>query len=111
MKTSKIVVLVIILLIFGGVFAWSWVNFTQSPPYNPEVAHGYVQHFDRRCKLEVEDEEICRTVIGAHHRRCFEETLQDTPEDQIEEHGPILYSRPAYMACMRAEIDRILMAQ
>ena len=110
MKSSQALVLLIGALILFGVVAWSWVNFTQSPPYNPEVAHSYVQHFDRRCKVEVEDYSLCVTVIGGHHRRCFEEHLEPTPPDRIEEEGPVQYSRPAYMDCMLQELNSLLSA-
>lgn len=110
MKSSKALVVAIVAFIFLGVAAWSWVNFTQSPPYNPEVAHSYIQHFDRRCKAELDDESICVEVIGSHHRRCFEEHLQPTPPERIDEEGPIQYSRPAYMECMRTELEKLLSA-
>ena len=110
MKSSQVLVLLIVSLILFGVVAWSWVNFTQSPAYNPEVAHHYVQHFDRRCKVQLEDDSLCVTVIGDHHRRCFEEHLEPTPDDRIEEEGPIQYSRPAYIECMQRELDALLSA-
>lgn len=108
MDPSKLIVLMISALILLGVGAWSWVNFTQTPAHDPEVAHAYVQHFDRRCTAELQDEQLCADVIGHYHRSCFDDHLQPTPTDRIEEDGPVLYDRSAYMKCMRLGIDKVL---
>ena len=103
MNSSKTLVIVIVLLILGGVFSWTWVNFTQSPAHNPEVAHNYIQHFDRRCAQKY-DEHICDEVIGDYHRRCFEDHLEPTPPEELSEKGPVLYNRSLYMDCMRGHV-------
>ncbi len=108
MDKSKLVVLTIGLFIGLGVFAWSWVNFTQSPPHDPEIAQRYFQHFHRRCPGEFGDEELCREVLGNHHRSCFADHLRPTPPDRVDEEGPFLYNRSLYLECMRSHAEALL---
>lgn len=98
MERSKIAVVIVLISIAFGVGAWSWLNLFASPPYDPAQAQDFVRHFDVRCGAE-HDEELCRRVIGDHHRRCFEHHLD------VDDDGNVVYDRATYLECMQDSID------
>lgn len=108
MNPSKLVVSAVVLLILMGVAAWSWVNFTQRTKHDPEVAHRYLQYFDRVCPLEFDQREICDQAIGAFHRSCFDGHIRPTPPEYLSSQGPVLYNRGLYMECMRGGVNSLL---
>jgi hypothetical protein len=108
MTRSKLLVLFVIAFIGVGVFAWSWVNFTKSPPHDPAIAQRYFQYFHRRCPLEHGDEDLCREVLGRFHRSCFAEHLRPTPPEDLASEGPFLYSRRLYLDCMNEGVEIVL---
>lgn len=104
MNPSKLVVIVIVVLILAGTAAWSWVNFVHTPEYDPEKAHLFLEHFYHRCNVE-HSKEVCGDVIGKSHRSCFVDHLQPTPQDEVDERGPVIYDLPSYLRCMEANLE------
>jgi len=101
-QRSKLLVLAIGLLIFGGVFAWSYVNFVETPPYDPQVAHEFAHYFERRC-VGQHDESICADTIGEYHRACFDAAMVMNDDGNYA----IDHDRDAYMLCMRQGISKL----
>ncbi|RVU48477.1 hypothetical protein EA187_03310 [Lujinxingia sediminis] len=101
MQSSKLIVLAIALLIVGGVAAWSYVNFVESPPYDPEVAHEFAHYFERRC-VGQHDESVCADAIGSHHRPCFNDAMVMNEAGNFA----VDHDREVYMACMRAALPQ-----
>lgn len=100
MDRTKIVVVAIVGFIIVGTLAWAGAERFQSPDYNPEKAHEFLEHFYARCNAEF-GEEVCGDVVGHHHRRCFTDHLEKTPSEEVEDKGPFVYDRRAYTKCMR----------
>ena len=107
MDSSKAVVLLIVAVIVAGTFAWSWGNLFESPDYDPEKAHLFLEHFHAECTA-VYDDSICGDVVGDHHRRCFNEHLEPTPPELVDEQGPVLYDLRTYLGCMNEEVEERL---
>lgn len=102
MDRSKIVVIALVGVIAAGTAAWSWINFYQTPDYDPEHAQTLVGYFHIRCEPE-HSEEVCKQVIGHHHRDCFTEHASDTAaDDEI---------RRAYLRCMDQALEQQLSRQ
>ncbi|RAL25218.1 hypothetical protein DL240_03130 [Lujinxingia litoralis] len=99
MQSSKLIVLALGLIILGGVIAWSYVNFFETPPYDPKVAHEFAHYFERRC-VGQHDETICADAIGTSHRGCFEQAMvmNDAGDFALD------HDRDVYMNCMRQGI-------
>ena len=107
MDRSKIVVVAIVVLILAGTGAWSWVNFYQSPEYDPEQAEEFAGWFHISCEAEYADER-CREVIGYYHRECFTDQFEaiPTPEDP-DEHGSLDDERRrGYLECMEQALEQ-----
>ncbi|MFU8806343.1 MAG: hypothetical protein ACNA8W_21205 [Bradymonadaceae bacterium] len=99
-RTSKLFILAGGGVTVIAVIAWTAVYYFEAPGYNPEIAQEYVQHFNRRCMRDLQDEQKCRDVIGHHHRSCFEEHLsREIPGD---ESSAYVYDRGRYMDCLWA---------
>ena len=101
MNRAKLTVFIVILFVVAGAAAWSWINLVAAPPYDPAQAQDFLRHFDVRCSAE-HNEEVCRDTIGYHHRRCFEETLQQGPDDRL------VGDRGLYLECMEQATVQVL---
>lgn len=110
MDRSKIVVLAIVGAIIVGVGAWSWVNIFEAPDYDPEKAEEFADHFFINCNAEYSDE-TCNDAIGHHHRDCFIGNVESTPEDEVDEHGPVIHDRAGYLECMEQGLQQRLNAR
>jgi hypothetical protein len=95
---SKIFVVVVGVFVLLFSTLWLAIYYFEAPGYDPEVAQEYVQHFNRRCNRDLQNQDLCREVIGHHHRSCFEAHL--TRENPGDETSPYVYDRDRYMACM-----------
>jgi hypothetical protein len=102
MNRAKLTVFFVLLVVVVGAGAWSWINLVAAPAYDPAQAQDYLRHFDVRCNAE-QPEQVCRDAIGYHHRRCFEETLQEGAEE-----GRLDGDRAAYLACMEQATAKVL---
>lgn len=107
MNNSKTTIVVLVAIIIAGTAAWAGTEWIKSPDYNPEKAHEFLEHFYARCGAEFDDE-VCGDVVGNHHRSCFTDHLRDTPPDQVDEQGPVIYDRRAYTRCMDQGIEEEL---
>lgn len=107
MDASKITVLSIVVVVIIGTVAWSWGNLFQTPEHDPEKAHLFLEHFYAECTSAV-DEAICGDVVGDDHRRCFQEHLEPTPPERVDDEGPVQYDLERYLACMNAGVEELL---
>lgn len=107
MNRSQLAVIVVILTIFVGVAAWSWVNIFHKPDYNPDVAHEFLEQFYLRCDARHGDE-VCGDVVGDYHRQCFTGHLEYGPAEDGAERGPVLYDQQRYLDCMNEGVESVL---
>lgn len=94
--SSKILVVVFVLLILGGAALWNAWDYFGTEGLSPKLVKEMANVYEQECYAEANDIKACKRHMGLRHRLCMKEGIErDTPKSAPR------YNQEAYSACMR----------
>lgn len=95
-KSSKVFVVVCVLLILGGAAMWNAWDYFGTEGLSPKLVKEMANVYEQECYAEANDIKACKRHMGLRHRLCMKEGIErDTPKSAPR------YNQQAYNACMR----------